>query len=196
MTEPSNRAGRRKLLALVALFVVPLLAAGVWYALVDWVRPQASAHGTLIEPARPLDEFAVATLADADSRYDLDDLRGHWTLVHIIDARCAAACRERIHYTRQIRDALGHDRVRVRRLAIVPPAATGPGLAGLLPEHPDLIVVRGEAALIEQLPADRSPVSVFLVDPLGNLMMRFDGDVEPRGIRHDLERLLRISRIG
>lgn len=197
MTDPTHRAprrGRLKFLALVALFTAPVLVAGGWYFMADIVRPASGSHGTLLDPVRPLSEFRVATLGDDD--YDLEALRGHWTLVHVIDGHCGDSCRQRIHYTRQIRDALGHDRVRVRRLAIVADSAATIGLAGLLPEHPDLTVVRAEPDLAEQFPPARGSTTVFLVDPLGNLVMRFDADVDAQGIRKDLERLLRVSRIG
>lgn len=194
MTNASTRASRLKFLALAMLFVAPVLVATGWYLLSDLVRPATDSHGTLLEPVRPLDDFQAQTLGAGE--YDLAALRGDWTLIHVVDGECSTACRERIHYTRQIRDALGHDRIRVRRLVVVPAEVGAIQLASLLPEHPDLLLAHSERGLLTQFPQDRSAETVFLVDPLGNLMMRFDEDIEPGGILNDLKQLLRISRIG
>jgi len=192
--DRATRVSRWKFLALVMLFAGPVLLATAWYFMADRFRPVTDSYGELIEPAQPIEPFVARTIAAGD--YDLDALRGHWTLVHVIDDRCGEACRERIHYTRQIRDALGHDRIRVRRLAIVPAEGAGLQLATLLPEHPDLTVLHAGGGLVTQLPEQRGDETVFLIDPLGNLMMRFDEDVEPAGILGDLKQLLRVSRIG
>ncbi len=194
MTDASTRTSRIKFLALVTLFVAPVLVATGWYMMSDIVRPTTDSHGTLMDPAQPLDDFRARTLGEGD--YDLGELRGNWTLVHIVDGQCGQECRERIHYTRQIRDALGHDRIRVRRLVVVPEEVGAIQLASLLPEHPDLLLVHSERELVAQFPRDREVATVFLVDPLGNLMMQFDEDVEPAGILGDLKQLLRVSRIG
>jgi hypothetical protein len=195
--EPHSRAtwsSRWKFVALVMLFVGPVMLAVGLYFMADVFQPATDSHGDLVEPAQPLEPFSARTITGAD--YDLAALRGHWTLVHVIDADCGAECRERIHYTRQVRDALGHERIRVRRLALVPADGAGLELAALLPEHPDLTVIHSGGGLETQLPENRADGTVFLVDPLGNLMMRFDANVEPAGILDDLKQLLRVSRIG
>lgn len=194
MTDTSTRSSRIKFLALVILFVGPVLVATGWYMMADLVQPETDSHGTLIDPARPLEDFQAQTLGERG--YDLGALRGNWTLVHIVDGECGTDCRERIHYTRQIRDALGHDRIRVRRVVVVPAEVGAIQLASLLPEHPDLLLLHSERGLASQFPADREAATVFLVDPLGNLMMQFDEEVEPSGILGDLKKLLRVSRIG
>jgi len=38
--------------------------------------------------------------------------------------------------------------------------------------------------------------AIYLVDPLGNLMMRFPPDLEPKSLLKDLKHLLKVSRIG
>lgn len=189
------RTGRVQLLALVAVFVLPVAIAAGWYFAAPGLAPSPSVHGTLIEPARPLQPFSVDR-ADAGP-YGLDTLRGHWTLVHRHEGACDEACRQRLYYTRQIRDALGEDRIRVERLVIAPGGRGAPGLADILGEHPRLTVLPAEraAGLTRQLPGAPAG-TVFLVDPLGNLMLRFGPDVEPDHILDDLEHVLKLSRIG
>ncbi len=198
MSTRSNNpvaVARRRLLLIVAVFVAPVLVAGAWYALAPQIAPRGEMHGSLIEPAQPLESFA-ASRADGGG-YALDDLRGHWTLVHAVGPQCGEACRQRLYETRQIHDALAEDRIRVRRLALAPEGGQTPGLATILSEHPRLTVLRQrpDGDLARQLPAT-GPAEVLLIDPFGNLMMRFGADAAPRGMLDDLEQLLKTSRIG
>lgn len=190
------RVSRWKFLALLTIFAGPLIVATGWYYLADRLAPVTRAHGTLIEPARPLDAFHAPAVGGDE--YDLDSLRGRWTIVHVLDDPCGDVCRARIHATRQIREALGHERLRVRRVAVVPDngAETAIGVTGLLPAHPGLVILHSAQGLAGQLPSERSAATVFLIDPHGNLMMRFDAGVEAGDIHQDLEKLLRISQIG
>lgn len=189
--------GRRQLLLVVAVFVLPLLLAVSWYRLAPSTAPAAAAHGTLIDPARPLQPFRLERSGTAGS-WTLADLRGRWTLVHVIGPRCDARCRERLYFTRQIHIALDKDQGRVQRLLLAPQGTATPGLDRILEAHPQLTVLAAGpgAPLRRQLPADTSPETVLLVDPLGNLMLRFGPEVEARGILEDLEKLLKLSRVG
>lgn len=192
-----GRAGRIKLLALIGVFALPLAGAVSWYFAAPMLAPEPAVHGSLIDPARPLQPFSAPRAGEGPA-YTLEDLRGRWTLVHVIAASCNERCSERLHYTRQIREALGEDRIRVQRLALAPRGAGTQGLAELLPEHPRLTVVESAAdgGLRAQLPADPPSGTVFVVDPLGNLMLRFGPEVDPSDILDDIEHLLEISRIG
>lgn len=197
--RPSNAVvrGRWKFAAVVALFAGPVLLAVAWYSLVPQTAPAAAAHGTLIDPARPLEPFELAT-SDPARGYSLEDLRGQWTLVHVIGEQCSAGCRERLYFTRQIHTALGKDQGRVQRLALASLGTDTAGLDAVLDEHPRLTVLAAGPGdpLRRQLPDDVDVRTVLLIDPLGNLMLRFDADVEPDGILEDLEKLLKLSRIG
>lgn len=188
-------AGRLQFLLIVAVFVAPVLVAGAWYFMAPRMAPTAPAHGSLITPALPLESFTVAR-RDAEP-YTLADLRGHWTMLLPLGSRCGQDCQQRLYDTRQIHDALGEDRIRVRRLAFAPDGRRTPGLAALLDQHPRLTVLEqpGDGALARQLP-EAAPGTVFLIDPHGNLMMRFAPDVAADGMLDDLEHLLKVSRIG
>jgi cytochrome oxidase Cu insertion factor (SCO1/SenC/PrrC family) len=121
MNEPSpagTKRGRLEFLLIVALFTVPLLGAVGWYALAPGTVPAPATHGSLIDPARPLEAFSVPASGDGDT-FTLENLRGRWTLVQVVDHACEADCAERLYYTRQIRTALGRDRQRVQRVTQV-----------------------------------------------------------------------------
>lgn len=190
----AGRTDRLKFIALAAVFIAPMLGATIWYFVAPFTAPAATAHGELITPARPLEPFQLE-LPDGGV-HDLAATRGHWTIVHAVTTECSEACDERIHYTRQIRDALGHERVRVRRLYVAASAAAEPD-STLLQRHPDLTVARSaDGAFIDQLPGYPDPETVYLVDPLGNVMLRFGPEIEPRHILSDIKKVLRVSRIG
>src|SRR5688572_16814208 len=169
--EDSRRRGRRILLVLAAMFLLPVAIAFALYYGNIW-RPAGSASkGELITPARPLN---VAGLRMVDGTTAGDDvLQGKWTLIYIGDGACDAACRQALVFGRQSRLALNNEMKRVQRVFL----ATGNCCASdyLAAEQPGLIALDASApeaqALLEQFPADRSN-SLYIVDPLGNLMMR------------------------
>ncbi len=195
-TPETRRIGRWTLVGLFALFFAPLLFAMGWYALAPGYTPPSASNGTLIEPAQPLEPFRLES--GTGETLTLDGLRGQWTLVHFVPKRCDEACRERLYETRQVRDALGEDRSRVRRLIVAGAGPSTPGLRDLLEEHPRLVVMQGDGRgdFGGQFPADGGNGTVFLVDPLGNLMMRFAPGLPPGDMLEDLEKLLKLSRIG
>lgn len=200
MSEQSSNGvgrGRWKFVAVVVLFAGPVLLAVAWYSLAPQTAPSAAAHGTLIDPARPLEPFELTTPGAGDA-YGLDELRGKWTLVHVIGDQCGADCRERLYFTRQIHTALGKDQGRVQRLVLASAGTETAGLGEVLDEHPRMTVLAAGPGdpLRRQLPDDIDARAVLLIDPLGNLMLRFDADVGPDGILEDLEKLLKLSRVG
>ena len=194
--EENRRKGRRTLIGLFALFFGPLLFAMAWYAFAPGYAPPATPHGMLIEPAQPLEPFRLES--GGGETLTLEELRGQWHLVHFVPERCDEACRERLYETRQIRDALGEDRSRVRRLVVAGAGRSTRGLEEVLEEHPRLVVMQGggRSGFGRQFPMERGSGTVFLVDPNGNLMMRFEPGVPPADMLEDLENLLKLSRIG
>jgi cytochrome oxidase Cu insertion factor (SCO1/SenC/PrrC family) len=195
----ARRRSRLGLVGLAALFFVPLAVSFWLYYGTDW-RPSGGAqHGELIDPARPLPE---ASLTRADGTPTGDDfLRGDWHLVYVGEGACGAPCRETLVKARQVRLALDKDVNRVSRVFLYSGATPDPGY--LAAEHPDLVAARldDEAgrAVLAAFPQDPPPAAaghLYIVDPLGNLMMRYPADAPPRAILSDLERLLRLSHIG
>lgn len=178
--DPVKR-GRAKLALLGALFVAPVIAGWVAYVM-DWTPGGAANYGTLLEP-RPIAAEPLARL------------RGKWVLVQIDASACAAACEQKLYYMRQVRRAQGAQMQRVERLWILSDSGTPANTpAGLIDgTH----VVHGDAALIGAFPAERTVADhIYLIDPLGNLMMRFPRDPQPGRMVKDLERLLKVARFG
>ncbi len=192
---------RGPLLMLAALFLVPLVLAFVLYYGTTW-RPGGSArHGDLLDPARPL---AEVSLVRADGQPTGSGfLRGRWSLVYVGAGSCGAACRQALLDTRQMRLALDRQASRVQRVFLyVGELRAGPELAS---EHPDLLAARVDdaagAELLRPFPRfDNVPPAtaerLYIVDPLGNLVLSYPPQADRRGLLKDLRRLLKLSHIG
>jgi len=193
--EDSRRRGRRVLLILAAMFLLPVVVAFALYYGNIW-RPAGSASkGELITPAQPLN---AAGLRQADGTPAAADvLQGKWTLIYIGDGACDAACRQALVFGRQSRLALNNEMTRVQRVLLA--SANCCANEYLAAEHPGLVALDASApeaqALLAQFPADRTH-SLFIVDPLGNLMMRHDASQTTKGLLSDLKKLLKLSHIG
>jgi len=179
---------RRTLWLILAVCAAPLIASYTAFYL--W-RPAGQVnYGELIAPRQLPD----AKLERLDGRpFTLGELKGDWVMLAAAPAACDAKCREKLVYMRQVRLAQGKETDRVERVWLLTDDAAPE--AALIAEHPGLVVARGADALIAALPAPRSPVDhVYIVDPLGNLMMRFPSNADPRRMLKDLSRLLRHSK--
>jgi hypothetical protein len=195
----TRRRARLGLIALAALFFVPLALSFYLYYGTSWRPAGTTQHGELIQPPRPLPEVAL-TLADGGPAAP-ELLRGTWHLVYLGPGDCPAACREMLVRIRQVRLALDKDMDRVDRLFLYSGTLSAGGyLAG---EHPGLVVARADDAagkrLLAAFPGGESAVTsgkLYVADPLGNLMMSYPGDAAPKSILTDLERLLKLSHIG
>ncbi|HSY05721.1 MAG TPA: hypothetical protein VK803_07215 [Steroidobacteraceae bacterium] len=197
----------RTLALLAALFFLPLLLAFLTYYGTPWRPAHHVNHGVLMTPPRALPPTSLPQLLPAAASAAASapasaaasaPWHGHWSLVYIGAGACSAACREMLYVMRQTRLALDTDMTRVRRVFL----ATAPccDRAYLGTEHPGLTVLDagGTAgrALLAAFPPQGREHTLFIVDPLGNLMMSYDARQNPHGLLLDLKKLLRLSQIG
>jgi hypothetical protein len=194
------KRGRLTLVLIASVFVAPLLVAA-WMQRVAmeegvWGGTQ---HGTLIKPPLALRDFRLPTWQG--SVFTLAELKGKWTMLYMapnIDqapAECAAECRQAVYYMRQIRLAVGKDMNRVQRVLLVMPESGWVEEIGKEHEGMHILIDAGAAdSLLQQL----SPVQpgIHLIDPLGNAMMIYAPQTDPRDILKDLRKLLRNSKVG
>jgi hypothetical protein len=180
----SAPAARKQIWLLVALFFAPLALAFLLYYGGGWRPPGSTNKGELISPPRPLPNGSA--------------WHGKWTLVYVGDGRCDERCRAALLLTRQTRLALNADMTRVQRIFL----ATGNccDRAYLDAEHPDLAIALADndagAQLLAAFP-DTADNFIYVIDPLGNLMMRHVPEPPPaKGLLEDLRRLLKLSHIG
>ncbi len=181
---PPRAGSRRVVLLLALLFLGPMLLAPLLYYASGWRPAGRTNHGLLIEPPRPL----------ADALF-----HGKWSLVYIGSGDCAAECQQGLYYLRQTHWGLGQLAPRVQRLFLIDRRCCG-NRAQLQRDYPDL-VIRDEtgpqgATSLAPFPAEARDHTVFIVDPRGNLMMRYDLRAPPKGLLEDLKHLLQLSSIG
>jgi hypothetical protein len=181
------RRAKRTLLLIAAVCIAPVVASYAAYYL--FPRDTRVNYGTLL-PTAPAP--AIEGARPDGTPFRLADLAGRWLVVVNAGGGCDAACGRALYATRQARTMQGKDADRVVRVWLVtddaPPAAT------VLADHPGLVVARVPADRAARLPG--GPDAIVLVDPLGNLVLRYPLDPDVKGLARDLGRLLRASGIG
>ena len=122
-------------------------------------------------------------------------LRGKWLLVTFDPALCSAQCEEKLYVVRQVRRAQGAGAERIERVWVISDGGEPPERLRAAIEGTHFLPL-AEAAPLDAFPPGDRRAFIYLVDPLGNLMMRYPADPDPKRMIKDLERLLKWSRIG
>jgi hypothetical protein len=182
-----TRKARRTLLLLAAICIAPVVASYTAYYLLP--RDAKANYGTLLTTAPAP---AIEGIALDGTAFRLADAKGRWLLLIVADDGCDVRCEKLLYATRQARTMQGREQDRITRVLLIG-AGAAPS-AALVAEHPGLVVARVEAASRAALPGARP--SALLIDPLGNLVLRYGEDPDIKGIGKDLTRLLKASRIG
>ncbi|HTT13822.1 MAG TPA: SCO family protein [Burkholderiaceae bacterium] len=155
-------------------------------------------YGELIDPQRATPDLALHGLDGTP--FDLGSLRGRWVMLTVDHAECTETCRTKLWNMRQVRTAAGKERDRVERVLLL--IDDGPTTTMLLREFEGTHFLRAAAGQLEPfllLPRDgktRLEDCVWLIDPLGHLMLRWPPAADASRMKKDLDRLLRASRIG
>jgi hypothetical protein len=191
LTPPIPTRGWRTLLILALVCAAPVVAS---YAAYYWFRPAGHVnYGELLE-ARPLPEM-TGTLPDGKT-FRLSDYRGRWLFLTADAGTCEDACQRKLYATRQARTIQGREQERVVRIWLQAAAAPAPA-PQLVAQHPGLVVARVEPDQWTALPGVGAvPQNIYLIDPLGNVVLRYPAAPDIKRMATDLERLLRASRIG
>jgi cytochrome oxidase Cu insertion factor (SCO1/SenC/PrrC family) len=181
---------RARLVGLAILFAAPILASLVTYF---WMRPAPGrSYGELLLPPATITAQRFGGAEGAP--FEFARLAGKWILVISDSAQCPAQCRAKLVTLRQVRTALGRNAGRVERVFVVDDALAPE--AGLLTgfEGTRVAITPAGARLPGGAANDRD--HIYLVDPHGNVMMRWRSGADPRGMLGDLQRLLKASQIG
>ena len=182
---------RLSLWLIAALCLLPVIASYLAY----YVAPPDghTNYGELMN-APPLPE-AELRLADG-AAFNLGQLRGKWILLMSDTARCDEGCRRTLFTLRQLRLTQGKNMERIERAWLI---SDDDGLpAGIADDYRGTWFIRAAASdLLRRLPAARSPAEhIYIVDPLGNIVLRYARGAEPGKMIKDITRLLKTSRIG
>jgi cytochrome oxidase Cu insertion factor (SCO1/SenC/PrrC family) len=200
--EAKRRRGRRLLLALAAVAGLPVLASYLLFSS-GWRPSGTASHGELLNPARPIADVELRTLEGAPVR--VSQLARKWALVYFAPPLCEEVCQRQLYHLRQVVLAQGKEQERVQRVLVLTDARSVEGVRTLLKDYPGMRVWSGSKDAVAQLavqftvPAG-SPLDglnrIYLLDPLGNLVLSYPPEADPTGLRKDLARLLRLSHIG
>lgn len=193
--DKQRQSGRRKLFVVLAICAAPLLASYFTYYV---IKPQSRTnYGTLLDP-RSYPMPALGSTALDGTALSLEAYKGKWLMLQVNDADCQENCKKKLYDMRQLRAAQGREMERIERIWLI---TDGKPLDTMLMREYDgmrhLRVTR--QALQAWLPVESGAElsdHIYLVDPLGNLMMRYPKDADPNKIKKDLVKLLKASSIG
>ena len=189
-----TRRGRVKMLLVLLVCAAPVIASYLTYFV---IRPEGRTnYGELILPTRTLPELPFTDLAGAPVR--ATTLKGQWLLVVVAGGACDARCEKQLWVQRQLRETLGREKGRLDKVWLITDRATPrpETLQAISNGVPATVLRVPEAALAKWLaPAkDRAlEQHMFIVDPLGEWMMRAPVDPDPARLKRDVEKLLRAS---
>jgi hypothetical protein len=176
---------------LTGLFLV--IGPYVFYA---WWKPVAQINkGELLE-TRSAGLQLLALEGVTPIKMLSESVKKKWVFLTVQTANCDARCQNKLYLMRQIRTSQGENMDRIERVWVI--LGEGQPDPQLLKMHPGLQLTRvSNLASLAQLPLGTDPgACIFVIDPLGNLVIRYDDRSEPKGILKDMGRLLRFSGIG
>ena len=187
--------GRVKMMLILLVCAAPVIASYFTYFV---IRPEGRTnYGELIDPQRPLPESLV--FSDLQGQpMSAASLRGQWLLVVVSGGACDAECEKRLWLQRQLRETLGREKDRLDKVWLIvdeQPVRPETLQAIRTVAPPTVLRVRRDALEKWLQPAAGQALeqNFYVVDPLGNWMMRAPGDPEPAKLKRDLEKLLRAS---
>jgi hypothetical protein len=185
-----QRSAKLTLLLLVLVTVLPVSAS--YLSFFFWQPRHTVNYGELLTPA----QLPQASLTGLAGRGNIDrvTMNGRWTLVYAAPARCDADCGLALYATRQTRLAQGKGMRRLARLWLVTDGRAPD--ERLLRGHADLEIAQADSGWLAVMPEATSAVHVFLVDPRGNVMMRFPARPDIGQVITDVQRLLKFSGVG
>lgn len=188
-------SGRLKMLAVLAVCAAPVIASYFTYFV---IRPEGRTnYSEFVTPPRALPE-ALPLNTMAGEPVSTSSLRGQWLVVVVAGGACDASCESHLLLQRQLRETLGKEKDRVDKVWLITDDATPrPELMRAITAGQSATVLRVPAASLAQWlsPAEgrRLDDHLYLVDPMGQWMMRTPVDPDPAKLKRDLERLLRAS---
>tara|TARA_S200000501_G_scaffold372942_1_gene419051 strand:+ start:1274 stop:1876 length:603 start_codon:yes stop_codon:yes gene_type:complete len=182
---------------LYLILVLCFTPAALSYLTYYIIKPTTKTnYGFLINPR----DYPVPNLSSDNQliKSDINDYKGKWLLIHVNNSFCDDLCQKKLYFMRQLRLTQGKKKDRIERLWLVTDnkkidekiLVTYSGTRVIyvdLKKTQNWLPVEEDANLFDHL---------FLIDPLGNLMMRFPKNPDPNLIKNDLYRLLKASRIG
>ncbi|MCF6204901.1 MAG: hypothetical protein L3J59_14730 [Methylococcaceae bacterium] len=194
-----QKKNRRTIVLLFSMTIIPFCIAWYLSSNVDWIGSGTN-NGKLIIPAITTERTELSGF-DEFSKLNMKELKGHWVLVNVIPNKdCNDLCIDAIHKTKQLRLMMNKDLVRIRRVVLIFSEVKNDQAQIWWKDDLRLLRARPAPSLVQKLKEIRKAAipegMLFLMDPLGNLMMQYDPGFDPYKVKKDLGKLLRISQIG
>jgi hypothetical protein len=192
--ERRTFSGRLKMLLVMLVCAAPVIASYFTYYV---IRPEGRRnYGELITPPKDMPQTEARDLQGAS--VPLAGLKGQWLLVSVGGGACDEACQKNLYFQRQLREVLGKDKDRLDRVWLIQDNA--PVAPSLMPALSQAQALRVDAAVLQgwlsPAPGQALQDHLYVVDPMGNWMMRFPAHMDVNSAskaKRDLERLLRAS---
>ena len=192
-----SRRGRITMLVILFACALPVIASYFTYYV---IRPGGRTnYATLIEPQRPLPALDVVPAQDMDGHsVPLTTLKGQWLMIVVAPAGCGKLCESNLFLQRQLREMMGAERDRIQKVWLVDsPEPIAPALAAAVAANPGVATYRVDRAALERWlepePHHALEDHLYIVDPLGNWMMRTPANPDPVRLKKDVDKLLRAS---
>lgn len=195
----SKLSPRIALIIIAGLFVLPLALAWLMYSgAIDYQPAETRNLGALVEPPVPA---AIESLDVRDMNgQPAGDWSEHWMVLYATPEPCEADCLADAAGLRQVHRAAGRNQQRIRLLLLGPGAQSQSGALGEL--YPAFLLASDAGgsvtAALDAVSAAQgasTPGSLYLLDPLGNIMMFYAAGFDPNDLKKDLKRLLTWSKL-
>lgn len=187
--------GRLKLFLVLAVCAAPMILSYLTYFV---IKPSGRTnYGTILDPrSYPLPKLG-GHLLGGDAK-ELDAYKGKWIMLQVDSGDCNERCKKKLYDMRQLRTAQGKEMERIERVWLI--IDDSPVDTVLLREYDGTRILRVDGVLLKKwLPTEPGTElndHMYMIDPLGNLMMRFPKAADPNKIKKDISKLLRASAIG
>lgn len=186
IAEPRRARGRLQLLLILAVVIGPMLLASAMYRFGFWVPETRSYHGVLVATGQGRDTLGVSVAAGEPQ----------WQLLVTAPQGCAEDCQRLVYLARQINIGLAREATRAGHALASGEALDTAYDQRLQREYPQLRRYPLDADAYTRNPAAPTGAQLWIVDPLGNLVLRYDATVDGKAVLDDLKYLLKVSQIG
>ena len=188
--EAIKKSNRRKFILILVLLFSPVVISYTLFFM--GYRPGSVNYGDLIE-IQKLSGSGV--IQDTNKIFRARDLHGKWVMLSVDSGKCDEACDKKLYYMRQVRTMQNREMDRIERLWLIDD--NEPVNTELMEKYEGTFFVNAQGSeLLTQIPTQQiQRKHIYLVDPIGNLMMRFPEELDPKKMSEDIKRLLQVSQL-
>jgi len=191
MSNEKLLRSRLKLILMMVVILSPIVISSILHR--TNFRPDHTVnYGELLE-VRPLQ--GTGTNLQDNTIFRDRQLKGAWNLLIIDSGNCEGYCQEKLYTMRQVRLAQNVDKDKVQRIWLISDSAKPNQEITDKYKGTRLVLAEGSDLLKEFPFVDRQEDHIYVVDPMGNLMMRYPKNADPKKMIDDLKRLLKLSHL-